>query len=120
LQRKEGNGYMQQIIKLNFGFDYINQNAHPLQTIQHKKQTLQQNHRNTVNNLKTFKLLSHLTINNNTNDSKHANTFKQKKVATHHKFKNRKKQTAKRGNNIAIIKQQPLHMKAFARKASQY
>jgi len=120
LQRKEGDGYMQQIIKLNFGCNYINQNARPLQTIQHKKQTLQQNHRNAVNNLKTFKTLSHLTINNNTNNSKHANTFKQKKAATPHKFKNRKNTTAKRGNNIAIIKQPPLHMKAFARKASQY
>jgi hypothetical protein len=88
LQRKEGEGYMQQIIKLNFGCNYINQNARPLQTIQHKKQTLQQNHRNAVNNLKTFKTLSHLTINNNTHDRKHANTFKQKKVATHHKFQN--------------------------------
>ena len=55
LQRKEGEGRMQQIIKLNFGSNYINQNARPLQTIQHKKQTLQQNHRNADNNLKTFK-----------------------------------------------------------------
>ena len=38
LQRKEGDGYMQQIIKLNFGCNYINQNARPLETIQHKKQ----------------------------------------------------------------------------------
>jgi hypothetical protein len=38
LQRKEGDGNMQQIIKLKFSCNYINQNARPLQTIQHKKQ----------------------------------------------------------------------------------
>jgi len=92
LQRKEGDGYMQQIIKLNFGCNYINQNARPLQTIQHKKQTLQQNHRNAVNNLKTFKTLSHLTINNNTNDRKHANTFKQKKGGNASQIQKSKKQ----------------------------
>ena len=39
LQRKEGDGYMQQIVKLKFSSNYINRNARPLQTIQHKKQT---------------------------------------------------------------------------------
>ena len=38
LQRKEGDGYMQQIIKLKFSCNFINQNARPLQTIQHKMQ----------------------------------------------------------------------------------
>jgi hypothetical protein len=38
LQRKEGDGYTHQIIKLKFSCNYINQNARPLQTIQHKKQ----------------------------------------------------------------------------------
>ena len=43
LKRKEGDGYMQQILKLKFSCNYINQNARPLQTIQHKKQTEQRN-----------------------------------------------------------------------------
>ena len=92
LQRKEGDGHMQQILKPKFSSNYINRNARPLQTIQHKKQTLQPNHRNSVNNLKIFKTPSHLNISNNTNNSNHAHTFKHKKVATPHKFKKPKKQ----------------------------